>query len=142
MIIHEYNIEGFATATNVSKRFQDFDLESVKISDIAPELPYEGTLYDLNHYISKSRHVVVLGDDSAEPGLLGSSAIALSKELGVPVDMLRGDFRAVTGEGRGGGINQPDCELGVANMMVEYHFLDNKIHTRVDALASDIKNDI
>lgn len=132
LVVHENNLEGFMNARSVKEK-----LNEVGRGVTFPKNIYN--LYDLARFIAKSNQVVVLGDDSSEPGIIGSSAIQIANIMETPVDMLRGDFRILTGEGEGAGFRQPDKGLyGASNLMIE-NLLPRGTYTKIDSLVNDLK---
>lgn len=138
LITHEKNIEGVVSAQNIKRKLKENGRTPICLGEIDGS-NHIHDLYDLAKCITKSNHVVILGDDSSEPGVIGSSTIQLANILETPFDMLRGDFRILTGEGEGAGLNQPEKGLyGASNLMIE-NLLHRGIYTKIDSLVGDLK---
>jgi hypothetical protein len=143
LIIYENTMDGIITANNVYASLHGIVdnrlCGAADLGDISDNFSDIDTLYDLADYISKSDKVLILGDNTCEVGVIGASALQIASEMNVHVDMLRGDFRALIGEGKGAGSGQPSKGLFEAqNLMVEY-LLPRGAYTKIEALVEDMK---
>lgn len=137
LIVSENTIEGTITSEGLETRLICEGVNASILSEINREVK---NVYDLSDVIRESKKVVIIGDNTSEPGITGSCALQLSSLMGIESYVLRGDFRKLTGEGEGAGMNQPDKGLrGAVNLMIDY-LCPNGLYTKSEALIYDLLN--